>query len=78
MERQVVGELESITNRIAFYKRIPVYPEFVSLKTQKISDVFAPICQGDRDDVSFVDSESKRSYLKKLYEQKKKAERKEK
>lgn len=70
-----IEEIQSITNRIAFYKKIPVYPEFVSIKTQKISDVFAPICQGDGDDVSFVDSESKRSYLKKLYEQKKKAER---
>ena len=70
-----IEELNTIKKRIEFYKGIPVFPDFVRLATNRISDVLAPICQGDGDDVSFVDSESKRSYLKKLYEQKKKAER---
>lgn len=70
-----IEELNIIKKRIEFYRSIPVFPDFVRIATNRISDVLAPICQGDGDDVSFVDAESKKRYLKKLNALKRQAER---
>lgn len=60
--------IESVCRKIAFFERIPVYPDRlkVSYRETQCLEIDAPLCEEPDRYVSFVDAENKKNYLDSL------------